>query len=100
MIVSEVMPSPDCHDDPTNQHGTGFLSIRHGCQLGIEGLVSKRLGSRYRSVARLAQVQEPGGAGGETRGGRGVGPVTDLGSEVLSGVPAPSRRPNNILHVT
>ena len=26
MIVSEVMPSPDCHDDPTNQHGTGFLS--------------------------------------------------------------------------
>ena len=49
MIVSEVMPSPDCHDDPTNQHGTGFLSSRHGCQLGIEGLVSKRLGSRYRS---------------------------------------------------
>jgi hypothetical protein len=40
------MPSPDCHDDPTNQHGTGFLSRRHGCQLGIEGLV---LGSRYRS---------------------------------------------------
>ena len=49
MIVSEVMPSPDCHDDPTNQHGTGFLSNQHGCQLGIEGLVSKRLGSRYRS---------------------------------------------------
>src|SRR3954451_23520562 len=49
MIVSEVMPSPDCHDDPTNQHGTGFHSGRHGCQLGIEGLVSKRLGSRYRS---------------------------------------------------
>ena len=49
MIVSEVMPSPDCHDDPTNQHGTGFLSSWHGCQLGIEGLVSKRLGSVYRS---------------------------------------------------
>ena len=49
MIVSEVMPSPDCHDDPTNQHGTGFLSSWHGCQLGIEGLVSKRLGSAYRS---------------------------------------------------
>ena len=64
MIVSEVMPSPDCHDDPTNQHGTGFLSCRHGCQLGIEGLVSKRLGSRLPVVTRLAQVQEPGGAGG------------------------------------
>ena len=49
MIVSEVMPPPDCHDDPTAQHGTGFLSSRHGCQLGIEGLVSKRLGSAYRS---------------------------------------------------
>ena len=73
MIVSEVMPSPDCHDDPTNQHGTGFLSCRHGCQLGIEGLVSKRLGSRYRSVARLAQVQEPGGAGREAGGGGGLG---------------------------
>jgi hypothetical protein len=32
MIVSEVMPSPDCHDDPTNQHETRFLSSRHGCQ--------------------------------------------------------------------
>jgi len=48
MIVSEVMPSPDCHDDPTNQRGT-VLSNQHGCQLGIEGLVSKRLGSTYRS---------------------------------------------------
>ena len=46
MIVSEVMPPPDCHDDPTTQHGTRFLSDRHGCQLGIEGLVLKRLGSR------------------------------------------------------
>ena len=51
MIVSEVMPPPDCHDDPTNQHGTGFLSSRHGCQLGIEGLVSKRLGSATAPVA-------------------------------------------------
>ena len=49
MIVSEVMPPPDCHDDPTTQHGAWFLSERHVCKLGIEGIVSKRLGSRYRS---------------------------------------------------
>ena len=75
MIVSEVMPPPDCHDDPTNQHGTGFLSRRHGCQLGIEGLVSKRLGSRYRSgrSPRLAQVQEPGGTCSAAGGGGGLG---------------------------
>ena len=49
MIVSEVMSPPDCHADPTTQHGTWFLSGRHVCKLGIEGLVSKRLGSTYRS---------------------------------------------------
>jgi hypothetical protein len=47
MIVSEVMSPPDCHDDPTTQHGTWFLSGRHVCKLGIEGIVSKRLGLRY-----------------------------------------------------
>ena len=44
MIVSEVMSPPDCHDDPTTQHGTWFLSGRHVFKLGI---VSKR--STYRS---------------------------------------------------
>jgi hypothetical protein len=39
MIVSEVMSPPDCHADPTTQHGTWFLS-------GREGIVSKR--STYR----------------------------------------------------
>ena len=47
MIVSEVMSPPDCHDDRTTQHGTWFLSGRHVCKLGIEGVVSKRLGLRY-----------------------------------------------------
>src|SRR3954454_20439736 len=42
MIVSEVMPSPDCHDDPTAQHGAS--SFRHGCQLGIEAPGSKAAG--------------------------------------------------------
>jgi hypothetical protein len=60
MIVSEDMPSPDCHDDPTNQHGTGFLSNRHGCQLGIEGIVSKKReaeedwdSARFRRVTKI-----------------------------------------------
>ena len=29
MIVSEVMSPPDCHADPTTQHGAWFLSGRH-----------------------------------------------------------------------
>ena len=77
MIVSEVMPSPDCHDDPTNQHGTGFLSSRHGCQLGIEGLVSKRLGSRYRSGSTSDFGQEPGSTGGEAGSRRGLGTLVE-----------------------
>jgi hypothetical protein len=40
--------------------------FQHACQLGCEGIVSKRLGSRYRlrPFAGLAQVQEPGCTGG------------------------------------
>ena len=53
----------------------GDVVFRHACKMGLEGIVSKRLGSRYVSgrSTRLAQVQEPGGAGGEARGGRGLG---------------------------
>jgi hypothetical protein len=40
-------------------------------------------------LAGLAQVQESGGPCREAGGGGGPGPVTDLGSEVLSGVPGP-----------
>jgi hypothetical protein len=43
--------------------------------MGLEGIVSKRLGSRYRSgrFEGLAEIQEPGCACGETRGGGGMG---------------------------
>ena len=27
----------------------GHRCVRHGCKMGLEGIVSKRLGSRYRS---------------------------------------------------
>jgi bifunctional non-homologous end joining protein LigD len=30
-------------------HDDGELVFRHACKLGLEGIVSKRLGSRYRS---------------------------------------------------
>jgi bifunctional non-homologous end joining protein LigD len=31
------------------EHDDGELVFRHACKLGLEGIVSKRLGSRYRS---------------------------------------------------
>jgi hypothetical protein len=31
------------------EHDDGDLVFRHACKLGLEGIVSKRLGSRYRS---------------------------------------------------
>ena len=42
------------------EHDCGLTVFQHACKMGLEGIVSKRLGSRYRSgtVAGLAQVQE------------------------------------------
>ena len=50
------------------------IVFRHACKLGLEGIVSKRLGSPYRSGRShgLAQVQEPGSSGSEAGGGRGL----------------------------
>jgi hypothetical protein len=31
------------------EHPEGELVFRHACKMGLEGIVSKRLGSRYRS---------------------------------------------------
>jgi bifunctional non-homologous end joining protein LigD len=31
------------------EHGCGLTVFQHACQVGCEGIVSKRLGSRYRS---------------------------------------------------
>ena len=49
------------------EHAEGAVVFQHACKMGLEGIVSKRLGSRYRSgtLAGLAQVQESGCAGGE-----------------------------------
>jgi hypothetical protein len=56
--------------------------VCHACKLGLEGIVSKRLGAPYRSgpVATLGQEQESGGTGGQARSrgrlGRGSPPMS------------------------
>jgi bifunctional non-homologous end joining protein LigD len=37
------------HGVRLNEHPDGEVVFRHGCKMGLEGIVSKRLGSRYRS---------------------------------------------------
>jgi hypothetical protein len=55
------------------EHG-GDVVYRHACKLGCEAFVeAARLAVCQRPHPTLAQVQEPGGPGGEARGGRGMG---------------------------
>jgi hypothetical protein len=52
----------------------GDVVFRHACKLGLEGIVSKRLGSRYRSgLTALGQEQEPGSTSGQAGSRRGLG---------------------------
>jgi hypothetical protein len=52
----------------------GETVFRHACKLGLEGIVSKRKDSPYRSgLTQLAQDEEPGLRGGKKRGGGGLG---------------------------
>jgi bifunctional non-homologous end joining protein LigD len=34
------------------EHPEGDVVFRHACKMGLEGIVSKRLGSRYRRAGR------------------------------------------------
>jgi bifunctional non-homologous end joining protein LigD len=53
-----------------NEHydGAGEIVLKYACKLGCEGIVSKRLGSPYRSgpVHALGEGEEPEGASGTT----------------------------------
>jgi hypothetical protein len=51
-----------------NEHLThpGDVVFRHACKTGLEGIVSKRLGSE-RPLEGLDQDEEPGGIGGSAR---------------------------------
>ena len=69
------------------EHPEGDLVFQHACKMGMEGIVSKRLGSRYRSGRSpdWAQVQEPRGARRETRGRGGLGSLMSfIGTNSLS----------------
>jgi bifunctional non-homologous end joining protein LigD len=47
----------------------GDIVFRHACKLGFEGIVSKRLGSPYRSGRSRdwLKSKNPGGTSGQTR---------------------------------
>jgi hypothetical protein len=57
------------------EHEDGAIVFRHACKLGLEGIVSKRLGSRYRSGRSpdWLKMKNPGCRGGAARSGRGLG---------------------------
>jgi ATP-dependent DNA ligase len=51
----------------------GDVVFRHACKLGFEGIVSKRLGSPYRSGRSRHWIKSKNpGPGCETRGGGGL----------------------------
>jgi hypothetical protein len=53
----------------------GDFVFQHACKLGLEGIISKRKNSHYRSGRSpgLRQAEESEGARSEARGGRGLG---------------------------
>jgi hypothetical protein len=55
--------------------GDGETVFRHACKLGLEGIVSKRKDSAYRSGRSpdWLKMKNPEAPGRETRGGRGLG---------------------------
>jgi hypothetical protein len=59
-------------------HPEGVIVFAHACKMGLEGIVSKRLGSRYRS-GRSPEVQEPRPAPGEAGGGGGLAVINKRG---------------------
>ena len=49
------------------EHSDGIKGFQHACKMGLEGIVSKRLGSRYRSGRSpdWLKFKNPGGSCGE-----------------------------------
>src|SRR5215469_3736644 len=83
------------HDVPkpaiiVNEHyeGDGETVFQHACKLGCEGIVSEtaRFNLQLGPVQVLGENQKPKSAGGETRGGRGLGaPALDQEPQAESG---------------
>ena len=69
-----------------NEHygGDGEIIFKHACKLGCDGIVSKRLGSLYRSgLAALDQGQKPERARREAGGRGGLEPLILEVQEIL-----------------
>jgi hypothetical protein len=56
------------------EHPEGAVVFQHACKMGLEGIVSKRLGSRYRS----GRSPFTGRAGGLPGGGGGLGSLINI----------------------
>jgi bifunctional non-homologous end joining protein LigD len=59
LIVEAVdaLPARSCVIDGEAVAGDGDIVLRHACALGLEGIVSKRLGSRYVSGRSRAWLE-------------------------------------------
>ena len=70
-------------------HGDGTEIFEQACKLGCEGIVSKRVGSRYVSgrTDKLDQGQEPGGACGQARGRGRPEPMTQATDQLIEAFP-------------
>jgi bifunctional non-homologous end joining protein LigD len=68
-----------------NEHigDDGPTVFAHACKMGLEGIVSKRLGSRYRSSRSKdwLKFKNPAAPGGEARGGGGLGQAAMMGQK-------------------
>jgi ATP-dependent DNA ligase len=58
---------------PTNTSRIRDVVFRHACKLDFEGIMSKRLGSVYRSGRSRDWLKFKNPRHGEARGGRGMG---------------------------
>jgi bifunctional non-homologous end joining protein LigD len=68
-------------------HDCGLTVFQHACKMGLEGIVSKRLGSRYRSGRSpdwLKFKNPDAPAGGSSRGGGGLGEGPAVTVEVVA----------------
>jgi ATP-dependent DNA ligase len=65
-----------------NEHydGDGETVFKYACKLGCEGIVSKRLGSHYRSgrSPHWVKVKNPRAPRGHARGGRELGAMRSI----------------------
>jgi hypothetical protein len=70
----------------------GPTVFAHACKMGLEGIVSKRKDSPYRSgrSPKLDQEQEPGLRGREAGGGGRLGPITEGNNRIMIFGPKPT----------